>query len=94
MTVTTFDHEDEAIELANNSTYGLSATVWTNDLWQAHSIANALDVGMVWVNTWMSRDLNTPFGGVKGSGLGREGGQWSLDFFSEMKNICIGKENL
>ncbi|MCB9662858.1 MAG: aldehyde dehydrogenase [Alphaproteobacteria bacterium] len=89
VTVHPFDDEEEAIALANGVAYGLSASVWTRDLGRAHRVARALDVGMVWVNTWLLRDLRVPFGGVKDSGVGREGGRWSLEFFSETKNVCI-----
>jgi aminomuconate-semialdehyde/2-hydroxymuconate-6-semialdehyde dehydrogenase len=82
--------EAAALSMANKPTpYGLCATVWTKDLERAHRVGRGLQVGMVWVNTWLHRDLRTPFGGVKESGLGREGGHYSLDFFSETKNICI-----
>ncbi len=84
-----FDTEDEVVEWANNTKYGLSASVWTNDLNQAHRLIAMLDVGTVWVNTWMKRDLRMPFGGVKHSGLGREGADYSIDFFTEVKNACI-----
>ena len=75
--------------MANGVKYGLSASVWTNDLKRAHRFSAALECGMVWVNTWLLRDLRVPFGGVKQSGVGREGGEYSLRFFSEDKNICI-----
>ena len=68
---------------------GLSASLWTGDLSRAHRVAAALDTGMVWVNTWLLRDLRVPFGGMKESGVGREGGRYSLEFFSEARNICI-----
>jgi aminomuconate-semialdehyde/2-hydroxymuconate-6-semialdehyde dehydrogenase len=84
-----FDTEEEALALANGVAYGLSASVWTRDLARAHRVSEALEVGMVWVNTWLKRDLRVPFGGSKLSGVGREGGRWSLDFFSEDKNICV-----
>ena len=87
--VTPFDDEDEAVALANDSRYGLAAAVWTSGLSRAHRVAARLDVGLVWVNTWFLRDLRTPFGGVKLSGLGREGGRHSLDFYSEYRNVCI-----
>jgi aminomuconate-semialdehyde/2-hydroxymuconate-6-semialdehyde dehydrogenase len=87
--VAPFDTEDEAIALANDSPYGLAATVWTRDLARAHRVAPRIETGIVWVNCWNLRDLRTPFGGVKASGIGREGGEYSLDFFSEPVNVCI-----
>src|ERR1700677_233954 len=87
--VAPFDTEDEAITLANDSPYGLAATVWTRDLAGAHRVAPRIETGIVWVNCWNLRDLRTPFGGVKASGIGREGGEYSLDFFSDPVNVCI-----
>ena len=87
--ITPFDEEEQALQWANDTDYGLCAAVWTRDLQRAHRVAHSLDVGMTWVNTWYLRDLRTPFGGMKRSGVGREGGQHSLDFYSELKNICI-----
>ena len=84
-----FDTEEEAIAIANGTRYGLAATVWTNHLQRAHRVSAALDVGMVWVNTWLRRDLRVPFGGVKASGVGREGGDHSLSFFTHDKNVCV-----
>jgi aminomuconate-semialdehyde/2-hydroxymuconate-6-semialdehyde dehydrogenase len=89
VTVHPFDTEAEALAIANSVRYGLSASVWTRDLRRAHRVAESLEAGMVWVNTWLKRDLRVPFGGVKDSGVGREGGAWSLGFFSEAINICI-----
>ena len=87
--ITPFDTEEEAIMLANDSEYGLAAAVWTTNLSRAHRVSAAMETGIVWVNTWFLRDLRTPFGGSKASGIGREGGQYSMDFYSETKNICI-----
>ena len=89
VTVMPFDSENEALELANNSKYGLASTVWTNDLKKAHRVSNNIYTGIVWVNSWLVRDLRTPFGGVKNSGVGREGGVESLRFFTEPKNVYI-----
>ena len=89
VTVHPFDTEDEVVAAANGVRYGLSASVWTRDLARAHRVAKRLDTGLVWVNTWLDRDLRTPFGGVKDSGLGREGGAWSLAFYTEEKNVCV-----
>jgi len=89
VTVHPFDDEAEALAIANGVNFGLSASVWTRDLDRAHRFGASLKTGMVWVNTWLLRDLRTPFGGVKASGVGREGGRWSLDFFSQTQNICI-----
>jgi len=89
VTVHPFDSDGEAIRIANGTDYGLSASVWTRDLRRAHRVSEALDVGMVWVNTWLLRDLRVPFGGVKNSGVGREGGRYSMEFFSDSKNICV-----
>ena len=89
VTVTPFDSAEEAIALANGTRYGLSASVWTRDLQKAHRVAAAIDSGTVWVNTWLLRDLRVPFGGMKESGVGREGGFASLDFFTEAKNVCV-----
>ena len=87
--VNTYKYYHEAIKWANNTGYGLSATVWTQDLSKAHKAARELNVGTVWVNTWLSRDLRMPFGGVKQSGLGREGAEDSLNFFTESKTVCV-----
>ncbi|RKL67088.1 5-carboxymethyl-2-hydroxymuconate semialdehyde dehydrogenase [Salipaludibacillus neizhouensis] len=89
VTVTPFDLEDEVIAQVNDSEYGLSATIWTNDLRRAHRVADSVEAGIIWVNTWFLRDLRTPFGGLKQSGIGREGGMHSFDFYSELKNVCI-----
>ncbi len=84
-----FDSESEVIEMANDSEYGLAASVWTQNISRAHRVSQRIESGIVWVNDWYLRDLRTPFGGVKRSGLGREGGIYSLNFYSELKNICI-----
>jgi len=89
VTVQSFDTEAEVIELANSTKYGLSATVWTENLKRAHGVAAKLNSGIIWVNCWLVRDLRTPFGGMKQSGVGREGGTEALEFFTEAKNICI-----
>lgn len=84
-----FSTEDQAVSLANDSAYGLAAAIWTTNLSRAHRVARQIEAGIVWVNTWYLRDLRTPFGGVKLSGIGREGGVHSLSFYSEPTNICI-----
>jgi aminomuconate-semialdehyde/2-hydroxymuconate-6-semialdehyde dehydrogenase len=89
VTISPFATEDEAVDLANSTVYGLSSTLWTSDLSRAHRIAQRLDAGIVWVNCWLLRDLRTPFGGVKSSGVGREGGFEAMRFFTEPKNVCI-----
>lgn len=84
-----FDDENEVIGYANSVRYGLSATVWTENLSRAHRVSALLESGIVWVNCWLLRDLRTPFGGVKDSGMGREGGFEALKFFTEEKNVCV-----
>ncbi|MGQ3674172.1 2-hydroxymuconic semialdehyde dehydrogenase [Xanthobacter sp. TB0139] len=84
-----FDTEEEAIRLANSTRYGLAAAVWTENLARAHRVAGKLDVGICWVNSWFLRDLRTAFGGSKQSGIGREGGVHSLEFYTELSNVCI-----
>ena len=84
-----FDTEDEAIRLANDTPYGLATTIWTSDLSRAHRVAPKIEVGICWVNSWFLRDLRTPFGGSKQSGIGREGGVHSLEFYTELRNVCI-----
>lgn len=92
VTVMTFKYPHEAVKWANTSPYGLSASVWTKDVARAHKVAAQIQAGTVWVNTWMLRDLRVPFGGMKQSGVGREGGEYSLDFYTETKTVCIGLE--
>ncbi|WP_123039632.1 aldehyde dehydrogenase [Cohnella candidum] len=89
VTVIPFDTEEEVLDQVNDTHYGLSASVWTNDLRRAHRVAAEIEAGIVWVNTWFLRDLRTPFGGMKQSGIGREGGVHSFEFYSELKNVCI-----
>jgi aminomuconate-semialdehyde/2-hydroxymuconate-6-semialdehyde dehydrogenase len=89
VSVTPFDSESEVLRYANSVLYGLSATVWTENLSRAHRVAEKIESGIVWVNSWLLRDLRTPFGGVKQSGVGREGGFEALRFFTEEKNVCI-----
>jgi aminomuconate-semialdehyde/2-hydroxymuconate-6-semialdehyde dehydrogenase len=89
VTITPFDTEEEALMMANSTVYGLASVVWTENLTRAHRMANSIHAGIVWINCWLLRDLRTPFGGVKASGVGREGGFEALDFFTEPKNVCI-----
>ena len=89
VTIQPFDTEEEAIALANSNEYGLAATVWTTDLNKAHRCAEHIKSGIIWINCWLQRDLRTPFGGMKNSGVGREGGWEALRFFTEPKNVCI-----
>ncbi|WP_296931665.1 2-hydroxymuconic semialdehyde dehydrogenase [uncultured Marinobacter sp.] len=84
-----FDTEEEAIELANSLPYGLASAIWTENVSRAHRVAGQVEAGIIWVNSWFLRDLRTPFGGSKQSGVGREGGVHSLEFYTEMKNVCI-----
>ena len=84
-----FDEENEAIALANATDYGLATTIWTRDLARAHRVAARIEVGITWINSWFLRDLRTPFGGSKQSGIGREGGVHSLEFYTEMRNVCV-----
>ena len=87
--VAPFDSEEEAVSMANDSKYGLAASIWTSDLKRGHRVAQRMNAGITWVNCWFLRDLRTPFGGVGLSGIGREGGMHSLNFYSELNNICI-----
>ena len=80
---------EQAIELANGTEYGLSASIWTADTSRTHAIDERIESGVVWINTWMNRDLRTPFGGMKQSGVGREGGMEGIRFWTEPKNVCV-----
>ena len=87
--VAPFDSEEEAVQMANETKYGLAASIWTTNLKRGHRVAQQMNVGITWVNCWFLRDLRTPFGGAGLSGIGREGGMHSLNFYSEPNNICI-----
>lgn len=87
--LTVFDTEEEAYALANDTRYGLATSIWTTNLGRAHRSAAAIEVGITWINSWFLRDLRTPFGGSKASGIGREGGLHSLEFYSELRNVCV-----
>jgi len=89
VTIMPFDTEAEVLEYANSTTYGLAATIWTENLNRAHRVAAQVKSGIIWVNCWLFRDLRTPFGGMKQSGIGREGGFEALKFFTDEKNVCI-----
>lgn len=89
VTIMPFETEEEVLDLANGTPYGLSASVWTQNLSRAHRVAEGLESGTVWVNCWLLRDLRVPFGGMKQSGVGREGGEEALRFFTEPKNVCV-----
>jgi aminomuconate-semialdehyde/2-hydroxymuconate-6-semialdehyde dehydrogenase len=91
VTITPFDNEEEVIGYANDTDYGLASSVWTQNLSRAHRVAEKIHTGTVWVNCWLVRDLRVPFGGMKQSGIGREGGEEALRFFTEPKNVCIAK---
>jgi aminomuconate-semialdehyde/2-hydroxymuconate-6-semialdehyde dehydrogenase len=91
VTITPFDNEEEVIAYANDCDYGLASSVWTQNLSRAHRVAEQINTGTVWVNCWLLRDLRVPFGGMKQSGVGREGGEEALRFFTEPKNVCIAK---
>ena len=91
ITITPFDNEEEVIGYANDTDYGLASSIWTQNLNRAHRVAERISTGTVWVNCWLVRDLRVPFGGMKASGVGREGGDEALRFFTEAKNICIAK---
>lgn len=89
VTIQPFESDDEAVTLANGTNYGLSASVWTENMTRGNRMADQINAGVVWVNCWMVRDLRTPFGGVNQSGVGREGGLESIRFFTQAKNVCI-----
>ncbi len=89
VTLTPFDREDEAVEYANSTPYGLSATIWSENIARCHRMASRVQSGVIWINCWLLRDLRTPFGGMKQSGVGREGGFEALKFFTEPKNVCV-----
>ena len=84
-----FDEEEEAVALANDTPYGLCCSLWTENLSRAHRVSAQMETGLTWVNCWFLRDLRTPFGGTKQSGIGREGGIHSLEFYSELRNVCV-----
>ena len=89
VTIMPFNSETEVIKMCNHSKYGLAASIFTSNLSRGHRVAAQINSGLVWVNTWLLRDLRIPFGGMRHSGLGREGGYHSLNFFTETKNVCI-----
>ena len=89
VTLHRFESEEAAVEMSNNTRYGLAGSVWTSDLDKGRRVSETMETGMAWVNTWLHRDLRVPFGGVKDSGVGREGCRWSLGFFSEPMNVCV-----
>jgi 5-carboxymethyl-2-hydroxymuconic-semialdehyde dehydrogenase len=90
LVATPFRDEEEAVRLANATEYGLAAYVWTQDVSRAHRVAQAIDSGLVWINSQNVRDLRTPFGGMKASGIGREGGHYSFEFYCELQTIHVG----
>jgi aminomuconate-semialdehyde/2-hydroxymuconate-6-semialdehyde dehydrogenase len=89
VTLTSFETEEEVLMMANSTEYGLASIIWTEDLSRAHRLSSGIQSGIVWINCWMERDLRTPFGGIKNSGVGREGGLEALRFFTEAKNVCV-----
>ena len=84
-----FDDEDEVVRLANDTPYGLAATIWTRDVSRSFRLGTSITAGIIWINSWFLRDLRTPFGGSKQSGIGREGGVHSLEFYTELRNVCV-----
>ncbi|MGH2630430.1 MAG: aldehyde dehydrogenase family protein, partial [Actinomycetota bacterium] len=93
LTLQAFEGEDEAVALANSTVYGLAAILYTGDEARAERVGSRLVAGTVWVNCFFVRDLAAPFGGARGSGIGREGGRWSFDFYADVKNICTAPWN-
>jgi aminomuconate-semialdehyde/2-hydroxymuconate-6-semialdehyde dehydrogenase len=89
VTVIPFDTEEEVLDQVNDTEYGLSASIWTNDLRRGHRMAKEVEARIIWLIAWFLRDLRTPFGGMKQSGIGREGGMHSFEFYTELSNICI-----
>jgi len=89
VTLQAFNNVEEALELANATQYGLACSIWTSNISKANNVASRIEAGIVWINCWLQRDLRTPFGGIKNSGIGREGGWEALKFFTEAKNVCI-----
>jgi aminomuconate-semialdehyde/2-hydroxymuconate-6-semialdehyde dehydrogenase len=89
VTLQSFKTEEEALQLANATSYGLAATIWTQDISRANRVAAKTESGIIWINCWLLRDLRTPFGGMKNSGVGKEGGWEALRFFTEAKNVCL-----
>ena len=89
VTLNKFKNEEDAIKMANDTDYGLASIIWTRNINKANKLAVLLESGLVWINCWLERDLRTPFGGIKNSGYGKEGGKYALDFFTEPKNVCI-----
>jgi aminomuconate-semialdehyde/2-hydroxymuconate-6-semialdehyde dehydrogenase len=89
VTLTPFDSEDDVVEMANSTPFGLACSIWTQHIQKAHRVAERIDSGIIWINSWMVRDLRTPFGGMKESGIGREGGFEALRFFTEAKNVFV-----
>jgi len=89
LTAIPFDFEEDAVKIANSVRYGLAGYLWTQDVGRAHRVAQSLDAGMIWVNSENNRHLPAPFGGMKASGIGRDGGDYSFEFYMEQKNICV-----